>query len=213
MPDPLVVASGDADAIERAVEALRAGAIVGLPTETVYGVAVLPAEAPLAKVIAAKDRPPGKGIAVLVDDPAQVEDLVSMPNAARRLADRFWPGALTLVLELRPGVMLPPALTGGSRRLGVRVPDHPVPRAIARLVGPIAVTSANRSGEAEALDAEALRDQLGGSIAVIVDGGHVPGAGTPSTVVAVEADGSLSVLRAGAIDDDRLHKVAGGHPT
>ena len=100
-----------------------------------------------------------------------------MPPGAMRLAERFWPGPLTLVLDLRPGAVLPSALTGGTRRLGVRLPDHPVPRSIARILGPIAVTSANRSGEPEALDAETLRDQLGGSIALIVDGGPVPARG------------------------------------
>ena len=75
MADPVVVAASAPDAIDRAVAALRAGGIVGLPTETVYGVAVLPFEAPLASVIAAKDRPPEKGIAVLIDEPSQVSEL------------------------------------------------------------------------------------------------------------------------------------------
>ena len=210
MADPVVVVASAPDAIDRAVVALRAGGIVGLPTETVYGVAVLPFEAPLASVIAAKDRPPDKGIAVLIDEPSQVSELAVMPPVAMRLADRFWPGPLTLVLDLRPEAVLPSALTGGTRRLGVRLPDHPVPRSIARILGPIAVTSANRSGEPEALDAETLRDQLGGSIALIIDGGPVTGSGTPSTVVSVDADGSLSILRSGAITAERLFAVANG---
>jgi tRNA threonylcarbamoyl adenosine modification protein (Sua5/YciO/YrdC/YwlC family) len=181
-----------------------------LPTETVYGIAVLPLEGPLASVIAVKDRAPEKGIAVLIDEPAQVSELVEMPPAAARLAERFWPGALTLVLDVRPDVALPSVLTGGTRRLGVRLPDHPVPRAIARVLGPIAVTSANRSGEPEALDAASLRDQLGGSIALIIDGGPVPGSGTPSAVVSVDVDGGLSILRAGAIPAERLLAVANG---
>jgi L-threonylcarbamoyladenylate synthase len=208
MPEPVLVPASEPGAIDRAVAALRSGSIVGLPTETVYGVAVVPETAALARVIAAKGRAPEKGIAVLIDDPAQVEALVVVPGEARRLADRFWPGALTLVLELRPGVHLPTTLTGDGRRLGVRLPDHPVPRALARALGPIAVTSANRSGEPDALDADTLRDQLGGAIALILDGGRVSGTGTPSTVVSVDPTGSLAILRAGAIDERELRTVA-----
>jgi tRNA threonylcarbamoyl adenosine modification protein (Sua5/YciO/YrdC/YwlC family) len=208
MPDAVVVPTSAADAIDRAVDALRAGSIVGLPTETVYGVAVLPEAASLARIIEAKGRSLEKGIAVLVDDPSQVDELVILPPPARRLADRFWPGALTLVLELRPTVELPAALTGGSRRLGVRLPDHAVPRALARALGPIAVTSANRSGEPDALDASTLATQLRGSIALVLDGGPVPGPGTPSTVVSVDAAGGLAILRAGAIDEHALRAVA-----
>src|SRR5688572_22416462 len=188
-----VVAAGASDAIARAVATLRAGAIVGIPTETVYGLAVLPEEEPLAAVIAAKGRAPEKGIAVLIDDPEQVQDLVTFPPTARRLADRFWPGAMTLVLMIREGVRLPDALTGGGGRLGVRLPDHPVPRALARELGPIAVTSANRSGEPDALNAGVLRSQLGAVVALILDGGPVAGPGTPSSVVAVDPSGPIAV--------------------
>jgi L-threonylcarbamoyladenylate synthase len=210
MVEPVIVSSAVPDAIDRAVAVLRAGGIVGLPTETVYGVAVLPTEAPLASVIAAKERPPEKGIAVLIEDTSQAERLVAMPDAARRLAERFWPGALTLVLELREDVDLPAALTGGTRRLGVRLPDHPVPRSLARVLGPIAVTSANRSGQPEALDADTLREQLGSAIALILDGGRVAGAGAPSTVVSVDARGGLTVLRPGALDPERIRLAASG---
>jgi L-threonylcarbamoyladenylate synthase len=203
-------ASGAGGALTRAIDELRAGSIVGIPTETVYGIAVLPEEAPLAAVIAAKGRAPEKGIAVLIDGLDQVEDLVVLPAEARRLARRFWPGALTLVLALRDGVRLPDALTGGADRLGVRLPDHPVPRALARALGPVAVTSANRSGEPAALSAAELRDQLGEAVALVVDRGPVPGAGIPSTVVAVHPDGRLAILRSGAIDPDRLLEVAAG---
>ena len=205
---PAMLTASAPDTLSRAAAALRRGTIVGIPTETVYAVAVLPEERPLASVIAAKGRAPDKGIAVLIDDVAQVEDLVTIPTEARRLAERFWPGALTLVLDLRDGRSLPAALTGGTRRLGVRLPDHPVPRALARSLGPLAATSANRSGEPEALTADALREQLGGSIAVIVDGGPVPGAGMPSTVIAVDSMGDLTVLRAGAIEESAVRQAA-----
>jgi L-threonylcarbamoyladenylate synthase len=202
--------AAETDTLRQAIAALRAGSIVGIPTETVYGLAVLPEAAPLATVIAAKGRAPEKGIAVLIDDIEQVEDLVVLPPEARRLADRFWPGALTLVLALRGGVHLPDTLTGRSDRLGIRLPDHPIPRWLARALGPIAVTSANRSGEPEAMTATDLRDQLGEAVALVVDGGPVPGPGIPSTVVAVDPDGRLAILRSGAIDPDLLHDVAAG---
>jgi L-threonylcarbamoyladenylate synthase len=207
---PAVVAIADPEAVALAVAILRTGVIVGIPTETVYGVAVLPEEGPLAAVIAAKGRAPEKGIAVLIDDPGQVADLVTFPPEARRLADRFWPGALTLVLALRDGVRLPDALTGGGGRLGVRLPDHPVPRALARELGPLAVTSANRSGEPDALTADALWRQLGGAVALVLDGGPVPGTGAPSSVVSVDPDGTTAILRSGTIDPATLRAVAAG---
>jgi L-threonylcarbamoyladenylate synthase len=207
------VAASLPDAIDRAVRALRADGIVGLPTETVYGLAALPRDAALAALIAAKGRPPDKGIAVLIDDVGQAEPLVVLPAAARRLAARYWPGPLTLVLDLRPGVRLPAAVSGRSGRLGVRLPDHPVPRALARALGPLPVTSANRSGEPEARSAAELRERLGSAVALILDSGPVRGTGLPSTVVSVGSDGSLRVERVGAVDPRLVAVVAAGART
>jgi L-threonylcarbamoyladenylate synthase len=202
-----VLSSSDPGCLEAAALALDAGGIVGIPTETVYGLAVLPRPDALAALILAKRRPLDKGIALLVDDVDQVASLVRLSPPARRLAERFWPGALTLVLPLRQGVVLPDELTGGRGSLGVRLPDHRVPRALARRMGPLAVTSANRSGEPEAATAGALLTAVGESLALVVDDGPVRG-GVPSSVVSVAADGRLEVLRQGALRREDIEAAA-----
>ncbi len=196
---PPVLDAASPDALEAAAAALAEGRVVGVPTETVYGLAVLPVEAPLEALVRAKGRDPGKGIAVLVDDLDQLASVVLVTPAAVRLAERLWPGALTMVLAIRDGVALPELLTGGRTTLGVRVPDHDVPRALARRLGPLAVSSANRTGEPEALTAAALVTAVGQGVALVLDDGPVRG-GRASSVVAFASDGSLEVLREGAID-------------
>jgi L-threonylcarbamoyladenylate synthase len=182
-----------------AAAALAAGGIVGIPTETVYGIGVIPRSEALQALLAAKQRSADKGIALLIDDLDQVADLVVVGAVARRLAERFWPGPLTLVLPLRQTAMAPEELTGGHDRLALRIPDHAVPRALARELGPLAVSSANRSGEPDARTAETLVASLGRSLAVVIDDGPVRG-GVPSSVVAVDAAGRVAVLREGAIE-------------
>ena len=211
MPDggPLVLPANDPDALAAAVAALQSGGIVGIPTETVYGIGVVPRPDALAAVIAAKQRPDEKGIALLVDGLDQVEGLVMVSEPAQRLVERFWPGALTLVLPLRRPELVPEAVTGGRGTLGLRIPDHPVPRALARELGPLAVTSANRSGEPAALIPEELVAAVGDALALVLDDGPVHG-GVASTVVSVNADGSWQVLRAGALQLAELEQVMRG---
>jgi L-threonylcarbamoyladenylate synthase len=201
-----ILASTDPTAIDAAAEALALGEVVGLPTETVYGLAVLPGEGPVDALVRAKARPLDKGIALLIDGLDQVAGLVELPPAAHRLAARFWPGGLTLVLPLRPGVVLPDGVTGGRGTLGIRLPDHPVPRSLARRLGPLAVSSANRSGEPDARTATELLASVGPMVAIVLDDGPVRG-GVPSTVVAVAADGKLTLLRAGALDAADLERA------
>ncbi|MEJ7752949.1 MAG: L-threonylcarbamoyladenylate synthase [Candidatus Limnocylindrales bacterium] len=198
---PLVLPAGAAGSIDSAIEVLRAGAIVALPTETVYGLAVLPRAGPLATMLAAKRRPREKGIALAVDSIAQVEGLAVFPAAARRRAERFWPGPLTLVLAPRRDLAheLPQPLLGPSGTLGFRLADHPVPRQLAACLGPIALTSANVSGGQEARTVDDLIAALGDALSLVLDGGPVLG-GVASTVVAVDAAGGVTVLRAGALD-------------
>jgi L-threonylcarbamoyladenylate synthase len=194
----LVLDTSDPRALDEASRALLGGGIVGLPTETVYGLAVLPTASAVAALIAIKRRPPEKGIALLIDSLEQARALALVADAAAALAARFWPGPLTLVLPLLPGVELPDEITGGRPSIGLRLPDHPVPRALARRLGPLAVTSANLSGEPEARSAAALLASIGSGLALVLDDGPVRG-GVPSTVVAVSVGQPLAVLREGAI--------------
>jgi tRNA threonylcarbamoyl adenosine modification protein (Sua5/YciO/YrdC/YwlC family) len=196
------------DAIDLAAAAIEDGRIVGIPTETVYGLAVLPTEGPLETLVAAKGRDPGKGIALLIDGLEQLTGVVGVPLAAARLAEHFWPGPLTLVLPIRDGLVLPELLTGGRTTLGVRVPDHFVPRALARRLGPLAVSSANRTGQPDALTAQELVEAVSDGVSLVLDDGPVRG-GRASSVVALTAEGGLEVLREGALDRATLEAALG----
>lgn len=196
---PQVLPADAPGAIDAAIAVIAAGGIVGVPTETVYGLAVLPTERPLEALVAAKGRDPGKGIALLVDGLEQLTGVVQVPPAAVRLAERFWPGPLTLVLPIRAGLVLPELLTGGRTTLGVRVPDHAVPRALARHLGPLAVSSANRTGQPDALTAAELVEAVGDRARLVLDDGPVRG-GRPSSVVGVTSDAPIEVFREGALD-------------
>jgi L-threonylcarbamoyladenylate synthase len=211
VPDgrPPLLSALDPAALTEAALAMRAGGIVGIPTETVYGIAVVPFPEALAALIAAKQRPDDKGIALLIDGLDQVDGLVEVSESARRLAEHHWPGALTLVLPLIRPELVPEVLTGGRDTLGLRIPDHPVPRALARELGPIAVTSANRSGEPPALVPEELIASVGHSLALVLDDGPVRG-GVASTVVSVDRDDSWCVLREGALDRAALEAAVHG---
>jgi L-threonylcarbamoyladenylate synthase len=198
---PRIVADGD-DARAEAISLLRSGRIVAVPTDTVYGIAAdLAQPDAIERLFAAKGRPPEKAVALLLADARQAEELGVVGDAARVLA-AFWPGGLTLVLPARPGVRLPPVLAAGAATVGVRVPDHPAPRALAAALGPMPTTSANRSGEADARDAAEVAARLGEAIALVLDGGPVRG-GPASTVVDCTAARPV-VRRIGAIPPERL---------
>jgi L-threonylcarbamoyladenylate synthase len=173
-------------AIDQAVQALLSRQVVAFPTDTVYGVASLAFEVEaIEKLFAAKGRDAGKAIAVLVGSPEALAQVSSGLNAsAQRLAERFWPGPLTLVVPRNPALpaVLAPAPPGALPTIGVRMPDHPVALEVLRRTGPLAVTSANLSGGPNPHTAQDVADQLGGRIALILDGGRAPG-GLPSTVV------------------------------
>lgn len=181
-----------------AIELLRAGGIVAVPTDTVYGIAAdIALPDAIERLFAAKQRPPEKAVAVLLADADQASELGLVSPAAEVLARRFWPGGLTLVLPVRPEVRLPRVLAAGAPTIGVRVPDHAAPRAIARVLGPLPTTSANRSGEPDARDAHEILERLGDSLALVIDGGPIRG-GPASTVVDCTLEWP-SILREGAI--------------
>ena len=186
-----------------AIAALRAGGIVALPTDTVYGIAVaLDTPGGIDALFAAKRRPPEKAVMLLIGDAAQARTIGQWPPAAAALAEAFWPGGLTVVVPQRPDISLPSALTGGAPTIGLRVPDHPAPRALAAAVGPLPTTSANISGMWEARDADEILAQLGDVIAVVLDGGVAHG-GPASTVVDCTVD-PPRILREGAIAPERV---------
>jgi L-threonylcarbamoyladenylate synthase len=196
----------DASGRAAAIEVLRAGGLVAMPTDTVYGVGVaLTAKDGLARLFAAKERPLDRAVVLLVADVEQAASVGILSAAARLLADRFWPGGLTLVLPQAPGGRLPSVLTAGAATIGVRVPDHDAPRALARALGPLPVTSANLSGRPDARDATDVLAQLSSRIDLILDGGAVR-VGIPSTVLDCTGE-SPRLIRAGAIGSPALAAV------
>jgi L-threonylcarbamoyladenylate synthase len=191
-----------------AAEVLRSGGIVALPTDTVYGIAVaLDTAGGIEALFAAKQRPPDKGIMLLLADADQAPEIGQWPPAAAALAAAFWPGGLTVIVPQRPDVPLPEALTGGAATIGLRVPDHPAPRALAAAVGPIPTTSANVSGVAEASDAAGIVDQLGDAVELVLDGGPAHG-GPASTVVDCTVE-PPRILRIGAVPVADVERVLG----
>jgi len=204
----------DPMALEQACALLRAGRLVAFPTDTVYGVGALLSLGPgqaraVARLYAVKGRPEGKGIPILLASVADLPLVVEeMNDAAARLAVAFWPGPLTLVLPKGRAV---PAEISRTSTVAVRVPAHPLALAlIAGAGGPLAVTSANRSGEPSATDPVVVRRTLDGRIAAILDGGEAPG-GVPSTIVDCSAPGAapLSILRFGPISAAALAAATG----
>ena len=194
----------DRASLDAAAAALRRGEVIGIPTETVYGLAVIPTELGVDRLLAAKQRSPEKGIQLLIDSLDQAAEVAELTTAARRLAAALWPGGLTIVLRRRDDADLPDSLGGGRPTIGLRLPDHEVPRALAHRLGPIAASSANVSGEPDATTAQRVIETLGDVVTLIIDGGPVRG-GTPSTVVDC-SDESVPprILREGAIPSDRI---------
>jgi L-threonylcarbamoyladenylate synthase len=207
------VAGGEeSQVIARAVAALRAGSIVGIPTDTVYGLAAaLDRPDAIARLYALKGRPLEKAIPILLSEPADISLVASaVPPEAERLAARFWPGALTLVVPARPG--LPSEVTSvgasGDPTVAVRIPDQQLARAIiAAAGGALAVTSANRSGEAPCRSAAEVAALGSAAPDLVIDGGPVAG-GVPSTIVAI-GSGGITILREGAIDPELLAEAVG----
>ena len=194
--------------IDEAVEVLRNGGVAAIPTDTVYGLAAHGLDpAAVARVFEAKGRPPGMALPLLLSD---VHDLplccVDVPASARWLADAFWPGSLTLVLRRTDAV--PDTVTAGGDTVAVRVPDHPVPREVARRLGsPITGTSANRSGLPPATTAAEVRDQLGGRVDYVLDGGPAR-SGVPSTVLDLTGPEPV-IVRPGAVSAGAIAEALG----
>ncbi len=183
--------------LQAALAALRAGEVVGIPTDTVYGLAVDPSRSGATDALfALKDRPASLDLPVLVGSIEQAEELAGpdgLSKTARHLAQLFWPGALTMVVPRRPG--LDWDLGAHRDTIGLRLPDHAVARTLCVEVGALATTSANVHGEAPCTDAESVQRTFGSKV-VVVDGGRCGGA--PSTVVSL-VDQAPQCLREGAL--------------
>lgn len=183
--------------IDDAVAAVFAGEVVGLPTDTVYGVGVDPFNPDaVERLFELKGRPAHKPVGVLVATVDQAKEIGQLTEGAAALAGEHWPGALTLIVT--PKVVLSDWVGDRQRHtVGLRVPDHPLARELIESAGPLAVTSANRSGGEETMNDREARDVFGDRVAVYLEG-NAPG-GQASTVV--DATGpELTVLRKGPVD-------------
>ncbi|RPI88576.1 MAG: threonylcarbamoyl-AMP synthase [Chloroflexi bacterium] len=182
--------------LEHAVDTLKHGGLVAFPTDTVYGLASLPFQGHYVdRLYIAKGRNSKRAIAVLLGDISQLPRIArDVEDYAQKIAASFWPGPLTLVLPRQQAL---PDVLSADPTVGVRIPDHPVALALLRLTGPLAVTSANLSGQENTTTAQEVMAQLEGRIHLVIDGGQTPG-GVPSTVV--DCTGSEPIiLREGPI--------------
>ena len=169
------------NAIQHAIDVLRNDGLVAFPTDTVYGLAapVHNIES-IDRLYVVKGRNNTKAIAVLLGDSNQLAQVaVDLSKSARKVAQHFWPGPLTMIVPRHPSL---PDILAPLPTIGVRIPDHPVALALLKAAGPLAVTSANISGSDNTLTAKQVMKQLKGRIHLIIDGGRTPG-GVPSTVI------------------------------
>lgn len=197
-----------AEAVAQAADVLRAGGLVAVPTETVYGLAANALD-PVAvqAIFTAKGRPAHNPVIVHVADRAMARSCASVwPAAAERLADAFWPGPLTVVVPRAAGI--PDAVTAGGPTVGVRWPQHPFMQAVIRACGfPLAAPSANRANELSPTTADHVLAALDGRVSLVVDAGAC-NVGIESTVVDVTAT-PARVLRPGMIHEESLAAVLG----
>lgn len=196
----------DPSGLRRTAELLRDGLVIGMPTDTVYGLAALASdELAVLRVFEIKGRSLSQPLVLMVAEPEQVSELAQVGARERGYIERFWPGPLTLVLRARPH-MRPPLAAGKPRTVGVRIPDHRTARALLKEVGePLATTSANRSGRPPAmtpLEAAWLE-----GVAAVVDGGRAPG-GVPSTLLDLSGP-EPRILREGPITSTGLGLASG----
>lgn len=200
----------DPAGIAHAAQRLRDGGLVAVPTETVYGLAARAdsAEA-VAAIYRAKGRPDFNPLIVHVTGIDHAETLAVLDDRARRLAEAFWPGALTMVLPLRPDARIAAAVTAGLPTVALRCPAHPVMQAVLAQSGlALAAPSANRSGAISPTTAQHVAQSLGERVDLILDGGACS-AGVESTIVALREGGAWQILRPGPVDEASIASILG----
>ncbi len=204
------ILSADDAGLDRAARLLRAGDLVAFPTETVYGLGADATQGrAVAAIFAAKGRPRFNPLIVHVATHAAAAGLVRFDAAAERLAERFWPGPMTLVLPLRDEAPVDPLVTAGLPTLAVRIPDAGLARdLLARTDRPVAAPSANPSGRVSPTRAEHVLSGLDGRIAAVLDGGAAT-VGVESTILAPGGEG-VRLLRPGGLSAEEVEAVLGG---
>lgn len=207
-PPPSTIVGADEENIARAAEALRAGEVVAFPTETVYGLGADASNVEAVhKIFKLKGRPADHPVIVHLQSAAQLEQYASeIPQAARQLAEKFWPGPLTLILKRAATV--PDVITGGQDTVGVRVPAHPVAQDLLRAFGSaLAAPSANKFGRISPTRAAHIAQDFGAHAPMILDGDATP-IGIESTIVDVSGD-RPALLRPGSISAAAIEEVLG----
>jgi L-threonylcarbamoyladenylate synthase len=199
-----VISTSEQNAVERAIDTIRAGEAVAFPTDTVYGLGVDPFNiSAIIKLFEAKGRDYNKAIAILIGNIDQVELIAeTFTINARKLVESFWPGGLTVIVPKCKSV---PDLLSANQSIGLRMPDHPIALRLLNEFGPLATSSANITGKVNPLNAQDVFSQLGGRIPLILDGGNCPG-GVPSTVVDCVTE-QTRILRQGAIELKKIESV------
>ncbi|MCJ7537808.1 MAG: L-threonylcarbamoyladenylate synthase [Anaerolineales bacterium] len=199
-----VIKSDHPVALPHAVDILQNGGLVAFPTDTVYGLAALPSRDEFIECLyMVKGRESSRAIAILISSAEQLSEVSISPNdTARKLANRFWPGPLTLIVPRHPNL---PDVLSPNPTIGVRVPDHELALQLLRLTGPLGVTSANLSGHENTTTAQEVLQQLDGRIHLLIDGGKSPGS-VPSTVVDCSTEEPI-ILRSGPIDLDEIQSA------
>jgi len=192
--------------VEKGISILKQGGVVVFPTDTIYGLgASINVSSAVERVYQIKERPRQMALPLLLADVSQIDEVArSVPPPVRLLADKFLPGALTLVLFKSKSV--PDIVTSNNKSVAVRIPAHPIPIALVRGVGtPVVGTSANLSGSPSALTADEARAQLGDKVDLIIDGGQCPG-GKESTIVDLTGETPV-ILREGAVSREELRQI------
>ena len=194
--------------IRYAADQIRAGQVLGMPTDTFYGLAADPFNLrAVERVYEIKSRSRHKPLSLLIEDVEQAEDLAnSLPDEFRALAKKFWPGPLTIIVKAAS--RLPLKVTANTGNVALRVPAAKIPLEVVKAAGvPITATSANLSGARECTTADAVREQLKDRISIIIDGGTSPRE-IPSTIIDLsDEDGNWRVLREGAIPSKELSEI------